>query len=104
MWTVNTQANPKNNNNNNPYFNFINNSSYENTQSTNPKKQINDYSNKYTPIQFGFNFYFNNIKSSSPFTPINSSKDQNFINALYSSLKYQILIKKFLFILFLNHR
>ena len=95
MWTVNTQANPKNNNNNNPYFNFINNSSYENTQSTNPKKQINDYSNKYTPIQFGFNFYFNNIKSSSPFTPINCSKDQNFIkiNNINQKIPFYFIFK-----------
>jgi hypothetical protein len=68
MWTVNNKSNPQMN----PLFNFINNSSYETTKSTNPKKPI-------TPIQFGFNFYFNNIKSSSPFTPIHSSKEQNVI-------------------------
>ena len=68
MRTINHKLNPKVN----PYINFINNSSYENTNSTNPKKPI-------TPIQFGFNFYFNNIRPSSPFTPINSSKIQNSI-------------------------
>ena len=68
MWTVNNKSNPQIN----PFINFINNSSYEKTKSTNPKKPI-------TPIQFGFNFYFNNIKSSSPFTPIHSSIEQNVI-------------------------
>ena len=68
MWTVNNKTNPQIN----PLINFINNSSYEKTKSTNPKKSI-------TPIQFGFNFYFNNIKPSSPFTPIHSSKEQNVI-------------------------
>ena len=57
------------------FNNSINNSSFENTKQINSKKAIQECPNKISPIQFGFNFYFNNIKSS-PFTPINSPKNQ----------------------------
>ena len=58
----------------NSFNNSTNNSSFENIKS---KKSFINNSNKITPIQFGFNFYFDNIKSS-PFTPINSPKNQYF--------------------------
>ena len=58
------------------FNNSINNSSFENTKLINSKRTIQEYPNKISPIQFGFNFYFNNIKPS-PFTPINSPKNQS---------------------------
>lgn len=63
------------NNQYNSFNNSINNSTFENNKSINSKKAIQECQNKISPIQFGFNFYFNNIKSS-PFTPINSPKNQ----------------------------
>ena len=58
----------------NSYVNSINNSS-ENINSSKQNKMPENNSQKTSPIQFGFNFYFDNIKSS-PFTPINSMKEQ----------------------------
>ena len=58
----------------NPFVNSANNSS-ENINSSKQNKMAENNSQKTSPIQFGFNFYFDNIKSS-PFTPINSPKEQ----------------------------
>jgi len=70
MWVMNNTINPQFN----PYVNSINNSS-ENINSSKQNKMPENNSQKTSPIQFGFNFYFDNIKSS-PFTPINSMKEQ----------------------------
>ena len=59
----------------NSFNNSTNNSTFENVTSIKSKTGFQDYSNKTSPIQFGFNFYFNNVKSS-PFTPMNSPKNQ----------------------------
>ena len=77
----------------NPYVNSINNSS-ENINSSKQNKMPENNSQKTSPIQFGFNFYFDNIKSS-PFTPINSMKEQyyNKNNNMISSMPIIFLFK-----------
>ena len=70
MWVMTNTINPQFNS----YVNSINNSS-ENINSSKQNKMPENNSQKTSPIQFGFNFYFDNIKSS-PFTPINSMKEQ----------------------------
>ena len=60
----------------NSFNNSTNNSSFKNIKS---KYLFQNNSNQTAPIQFGFNFYFDNIKSS-PFTPMNSPKNQYFKN------------------------
>ena len=71
---------------NNSFNNSTNNSSFENIKSKNSFQNI---SNKATPIQFGFNFYFDNIKSS-PFMPMNSPKPQYFKNNSNNNQKIPI--------------
>ena len=70
MWVMTNTINPQFN----PYVNSTNNSS-DNINSSKQNKIPENNSQKTSPIQFGFNFYFDNIKSS-PFTPINSMKEQ----------------------------
>ena len=72
MWVMTNTINPQFN----PFVNSANNSS-ENINSSKQNKMAENNSQKTSPIQFGFNFYFDNIKSS-PFTPINSVKEQNY--------------------------
>ena len=69
MWVMTNTINPQLN----PFVNSANNSS-ENINSSKQNKMVENNSQKTSPIQFGFNFYFDNIKSS-PFTPINSVKE-----------------------------
>ena len=71
---------------NNSFNNSTNNSSFENIKSKNSFQNI---PNKATPIQFGFNFYFDNIKSS-PFMPMNSPKPQYFKNNSNNNQKIPI--------------
>ena len=70
----------------NSFNNSTNNSSFENIKSKNSFQKI---SNKETPIQFGFNFYFDGIKSS-PFMPMNSPKPQYFKNNSNNNQKIPI--------------
>ena len=70
----------------NSFNNSTNNSSFENIKSKNSFQNI---PNKATPIQFGFNFYFDNIKSS-PFMPMNSPKPQYFKNNSNNNQKIPI--------------
>ena len=69
MWVMSNTVNPQFN----PFINSIKNNSFDFIKSFKQKKLIENYSNKNSPFQFGFNFFFDNIKSS-PFTPINSIK------------------------------
>ena len=76
----------------NPFVNSTNNSS-ENINSSKQNKMAENNSQKTSPIQFGFNFYFDNIKSS-PFTPINSMKEQsNKNNNIIPSMPIVFLFK-----------
>ena len=70
MWTMNNSVNSQIS----PLNNSTNNSSMERIKSSKSKNSTQDFSAKTSPIQFGFNFYFNNVKSS-PFTPMNSPKE-----------------------------
>ena len=59
------------------------------------KKYVQDYSLERPSIQFGFNFYFNNIKSSQ-FTPMNSPKGQ-YYNKINNNFNQNIIPISFLF-------
>ena len=89
MWVMTNTINPQFN----PFVNSVNNSS-ENINSSKQNKMAENNSQKTSPIQFGFNFYFDNIKSS-PFTPINSVKDQyyNKNNNMIPSMPVVFLFK-----------
>ena len=73
MWTMNNSVNSHIF----PFVNSTNNSSLEKLKYSKSKSSTQENSVKTSPIQFGFNFYFNNVKSS-PFTPMSSPKDQYF--------------------------
>lgn len=90
MWTMDKCANPQMKIFNNYPYNYI----FENNNSLNKIKQIYNYRNKPSSIQFGFNFYFNNIKSS-PFSPITSPKYNNFNNNndIYENIPISYLFK-----------
>ena len=89
MWVMTNTINPQFN----PFVNSVNNSS-ENINSSKQNKMVENNSQKTSPIQFGFNFYFDNIKSS-PFTPINSVKEQyyNKNNNMIPSMPVVFLFK-----------
>ena len=89
MWVMTNTINPQFN----PFVNSANNSS-ENINSSKQNKMAENNSQKTSPIQFGFNFYFDNIKSS-PFTPINSMKEQyyNKNNNMIPSMPIVFLFK-----------
>ena len=90
MWMMNNAINTPMNS----FSNSTNNSTFENVTSTKAKRGLQDYSNKTSPIQFGFNFYFNNVKSS-PFTPMNSPKNQylNKNNNIKSKIPINFIFK-----------
>ena len=86
MWVMTNTINPQIN----PFINSANNSSFD-CSKTSKKKDLNEnYSHKNTPIHFGFNFYFDNMKSS-PFTPINSNIAQQNIKNNNINQKVPIL-------------
>ena len=89
MWVMTNTINPQFNH----FVNSANNSS-ENINSSKQNKMAENNSQKTSPIQFGFNFYFDNIKSS-PFTPINSMKEQycNKNNNMIPSMPIVFLFK-----------
>ena len=70
MWGMNSAVFSKNKS----FSNSTNNSYLDYSKSEKMTNKNQNVTNISSPIQFGFNFYFNNIKTSS-FTPMNSPKE-----------------------------
>ena len=84
----------------NPLIKSFNNSSknfsLENNKLIKPKIQEQYYSINPSSIQFGFNFYFNNIKSS-PFIQMNSPDEQKNFNTINNNFNQRIIPISLLF-------